>query len=195
MRAALVCCALLVGCSVQPAEPVADVSTMPTPNHLGITQTGHNREAMFTLCSDCPAHTRKVLAPVPPPIRLAEVPKPKPASAPRQEEHITHAVHFPFASARLTTQAQQELDALKALLPEARSITLTGNTDRIGTPAFNRRLAVRRAETVRQALVDMGVPAERIAPVRARCCVDDPPRINPSARRTDLELLIVRPNP
>jgi outer membrane protein OmpA-like peptidoglycan-associated protein len=104
-------------------------------------------------------------------------------------------VHFPFASAQLTTQARQELDALKALLPEARAITLTGNTDRIGTPAFNQRLAVRRAEAVKQALVDMGVPADRIAPVEARCCVDDPPRINPPARRTDLDILIVRPAP
>ena len=100
-------------------------------------------------------------------------------------------MHFPFASARLTTQARQELDALKALLPEARAITLTGNTDRVGTAAFNQRLAVRRAETVRQALIDMGVPADRIAPVEARCCVDDPPRTNPSARRTDLDILIV----
>ena len=73
-----------------------------------------------------------MLAAPPPPIRLTEIPKPKLASAPRQE-HITRAVHFPFASAWLTTQARQELDALKALLPEARTITLTGNTDRVGT--------------------------------------------------------------
>ena len=178
---------------MQPAEPVAKPAT-PVSIPLGIVQSGHGPAAVFRLCSDCPAPTRKVLAAPPPPIRLAEVPKPKPASPPGQER-ITHVVHFPFASARLTTQARQKLDALKALLPEARAITLTGSTDRIGTPAFNQRLAIRRAEAVKQALIDMGVPADRIAPVEARCCVDDPPRINPSARRTDLDILIVRPIP
>ena len=195
MKWSWACCAALAGCTLQPAEPPTQQTAAQAPLRLGIAQSGHGPEVVFRLCSDCPAPTRKVLAVPPPPIRLTEVPKPKPASAPRQEEHITRAVHFPFASARLTTQARQELDALKALLPGARTITLTGNTDRIGTPAFNQRLAVRRAETVKQALVDMGVPSDRIAPVEARCCIDDPPRINPSARRTNLDILIVRPTP
>ncbi|MEW5788290.1 MAG: OmpA family protein [Pseudomonadota bacterium] len=178
---------------MQPAEPVSKPAT-PVSIPLGIAQSGHGPEAVFRLCSDCPGPSRKVLAAPPPPIRLAEAPKPKPPLQPRQE-HITRAVHFPFASAQLTTQARQELDSLKALLPDARTITLTGNTDRVGTPAFNRRLAARRAKTVKQALLDMGVPHEHIARVEVRCCVDDPPRINPSARRTDLDILIVKPAP
>ena len=193
MRVGLAWCALLTGCVMQPAEPVARPAT-PVSIPLGIALRGHGPEAVFRLCSDCPAPTRKVLAAPPPPIRLAEAPKPKPPLPPRQE-HITRAVNFPFASARLTTQARQELEALKAQLPEARTITLTGNTDRVGTPAFNRRLAVRRAETVKQALLGLGVPPEHIARVEARCCVDDPPRINPSARRADQDNLNVRPGP
>jgi outer membrane protein OmpA-like peptidoglycan-associated protein len=192
MKWSWACCAALAGCTLQQAELPTQQSAARAPLPLGIVQSSHGPAAVFRLCSDCPTPTRKVLAAPPPPIRLTEVPKPKPPLPPRQE-HITRAVHFPFASARLTTQARQVLDTLKALLPEARTITLTGNTDRVGTPAFNQRLAVRRAETIRQALLDMGVPADRIAPVEARCCVDDPPRTNPSARRTDLELLIVRP--
>ena len=117
MRAALVCCALLVGCTVQPAEPVASLSAVPARESLGIAQAGHGREAVFMLCADCPAPTRKVLAPVPPPIRLAEVPKPKPVPPPR-EERITRAVHFPFASSRLTAGARQALDSLRPLLIE-----------------------------------------------------------------------------
>ena len=194
MKWSWACCAALAGCTLQPAEPPTQQSAAQAPLPLGIVQSGHGPAAVFRLCSDCPAPTRKVLAAPPPPIRLAEAPRPKPPLQPRQE-HITRAVHFPFASARLTAQARQELDALKALLPEARTITLTGNTDRVGTPAFNQRLAVRRAETVKQALLDVGVPVDRIAPVEARCCVDAPPRINPSARRTDLDILIVSPSP
>jgi len=146
------------------------------------------------LCSDCPVPTRKVLAPVPPPIRLAEVPKPKPVPPPL-EERITREIHFPFASAQLTAGARQSLDTLRPLLLEARSIALTGHTDRVGKPAFNRRLAQRRAQTVRQALLDLGIPEGRIVRVEAQCCIEDPPPVHPPARRTDLELLIVRPAP
>jgi len=194
VRAALACCALLAGCTVQPAEPVAGVLTMPAPTHLDIAQTGHGREAAFLLCKDCPAPTRKVLAPVPPPIRLAEVPKPKPVPPPR-EERITRAVHFPFASSRLTAEARQALDSLRPLLIEARSIALTGHTDRVGKPAFNHGLALRRAQTVRQALLGLGITEDRIVRVEAECCIEDPPPVHPPARRTDLELLIVRPSP
>ena len=73
--------------------------------------------------------------------------------------------------------------------------TLTGHTDRVGKPAFNRRLALRRAQTVRQALLDLGVPEERIGRVEARCCIEDPPSVHPPARRTNLKLLIMRPTP
>lgn len=194
MRASLAWCALLAGCSVQPAEPMARLSAVPAREPLGIAQTGHGREAVFTLCSDCPAPTRKVLAPVPPPIRLAEPPRAKPAPAPR-EERIIRAIHFPLASSRLTAEARQALDSLRPLLLEARSITLTGHTDRLGKPTFNRRLALRRAQTVRQALLDLGVQEERIVRVEARCCIEDPPPVHPPARRTDLEFLIMRPAP
>ncbi|HNH90072.1 MAG TPA: OmpA family protein [Thiobacillaceae bacterium] len=194
MRSSLVCCALLVGCTVQPAEPVASLSTTPAPLPRGIAQTGHGREAVFMLCADCLAPTRKVLAPVPSPTRLVEKPKPKPVPPP-QEERITRAVHFPLASSRLTAEAGQALDSLRPLLLEARSIALTGHTDQVGKPAFNHRLAQRRAQTVRQALLDLGVPEERIARVDARCCIEDPPPVHPPARRTDLELLIMRPTP
>lgn len=194
MRLLPVWCAMVFGCALQAAEPPGDVPSTPAPLPRGIAQTGHGPEAVFRLCTDCPAPTRKVLAPVPPPIRLAEIPKPKPVIPP-QEERITRAVHFHFASSRLTTGARQALDSLRPLLLEARSIALTGHTDRVGHPTFNRRLALRRAETVRQALLGLGVAEERIVRVEAECCIEAPPTVHPPARRTDLELLIVRPAP
>jgi hypothetical protein len=188
---------MLSGCTLQIVEPVAPyLPSAPESIHVGITQTGHGSEARFRLCADCPVPTRKVLAPVPPPIRLVELTKAKPILAPAPKaEPITRRVFFPFASSSLTAKARRELNALQPQLLEAKSIHLTGYTDRVGVPTFNRKLATRRTETVRQALLDLGVPADRIAPVEARCCVDDPPRINPSARRTDLDILIVRPAP
>lgn len=194
MRLLPVWCVVLSGCALQTAEPPGAVLPLPAPLPRGITQIGHGPEAVFRLCADCPAPTRKALAPVPPPIRLPEVPKPKPVPSVR-EEHLTRAIQFPLASSRLTAGARQALDSLRPLLLEARSIGLTGHTDRVGKPAFNRRLALRRAQTVRQALLDLGVPEERIVRVEARCCIEDPPTVHPPARRTDLELLIARPAP
>ena len=169
MRLLPVWCAMVSGCALQAAEPPGDVPSTPAPLPRGIAQTGHGPEAVFRLCTDCPAPTRKVLAPVPPPIRLAEIAKPKPVPPP-MEERLTRAIHFPFASSRLTTGARQALDSLRPLLLEARSVALTGHTDRVGKPAFNRRLALRRAQTVRQALLDMGVAAARTVQIgRASC--------------------------
>jgi outer membrane protein OmpA-like peptidoglycan-associated protein len=81
---------------------------------------------------------------------------------------------------------------MRPLLLVAKSITITGHTDRVGASAFNRRLAARRAETVSRAVAALGVPPERIVRVRGECCVEDPPQVNPPARRTDVEMLIVR---
>ncbi len=189
-------CAMLSGCALQTAEPVALLPSAPDPIHLGIAQTGHDSEARFRLCADCPPPTRKALAPVPPPIRLVEPPKAKPTPAPApKEEPITHKVFFPFASSNLTDKARRELHALRPQLLKAKSIRLTGHTDRVGAPAFNRMLAARRAEAVRQSLLTLGVAPERIAHVGAECCVNDPPSFNPQARRTDVDVLIVRPVP
>ncbi len=195
MRVALAWSVLLSGCALQPLEPVKSLpAEVALP--LGITQTGHGMEAVYRLCADCPAPTRKVPAPMAPPIRLAEAPKAQPAPVPQpKEERITRAVHFSLASSKLTAEARQTLDALRPLLLEARSIGISGHTDRVGAPAFNRKLAARRAETVKRALLDLGIPRERIVRVESACCVEDPPRVNPPARRTDVEMLIVRTTP
>jgi hypothetical protein len=195
VRLGLAWSVLLSGCALQPMEPVTSVS-VEVALPLGIAQTGHGPDAVYRLCVDCPAPTRKVLAPVAPPIRLAEAPKAKsaPAQQPR-EERMTRAVHFSLASSKLTAEARRTLDAMRPLLLETKSISLNGRTDRVGAPAFNRKLAARRAETVKRALLDLGVPRERIVRVDSACCVEDPPRVNPPARRTDVEMLIVRPAP
>lgn len=186
---------MLSGCALQTVEPVTPFPSAPDPIHLGIAQIGHGLDARFNLCKACPAPTPKMLAPVPPPIRLVEpMVKTKPTQT-LKEEHITHRVHFPFASSRLTAEARRVLDALLPQLREAQTIRLKGHTDRVGTPEFNRKLAARRAEVVHQTLVKHGVVPERVAHVDAECCVDDPPRINHQARRTDVDILIVRPAP
>ena len=184
---AMVC--LLSGCASQvPGKPPLSVQeARPT---MGVTQVGYGHEAVFALCATCPGPTPKTLAPAPITVALPE--RPALTSPAPKEVRITHSVRFPLASARLTKDARQSLEALLPQLREAKSITITGHTDRVGSKAFNRRLAMHRAAAVKRALMSLGIPQEQIALVRGVCCVDDPPPVNPPARRADLELVVAK---
>jgi outer membrane protein OmpA-like peptidoglycan-associated protein len=44
----------------------------------------------------------------------------------------------------------------------ATTLLITGHTDFIGTPDYNRKLGIERAETVKKFLVEKGLPAEKM---------------------------------
>jgi outer membrane protein OmpA-like peptidoglycan-associated protein len=82
-----------------------------------------------------------------------------PPSVPRE-----HQIYFGFDKATMTPDSQK---AIQQAADEARAnpnarITVTGKADRVGTDAYNMKLSERRAETVSQALISAGVPADRI---------------------------------
>ena len=62
-------------------------------------------------------------------------------------------------------KGHEELAAIAEQLADANKMTITvvGHTDRIGSDASNQLLSQRRAQTVRQYLVDRGVPAMSIS--------------------------------
>ena len=71
----------------------------------------------------------------------------------------TYLVFFDLNSARLTPEAE---DIIGQAVNSARErpdtpITVTGFTDTTGTPQYNLRLSKRRAESVADAMVAMGV--------------------------------------
>lgn len=71
---------------------------------------------------------------------------------------------FAFDSARLDEAAMVEVASAvdaAARLPEA-AIIVVGHTDRKGSDAYNLDLSLRRAEAVRDALIERGVAADRI---------------------------------
>lgn len=73
-------------------------------------------------------------------------------------------VQFDFASARLTPGGQAHASAAAlafADMPLAR-VRVVGHTDTVGSPAANRRLAVKRARAVADALIAAGLPAALI---------------------------------
>ena len=104
-----------------------------------------------------------VTPPPPPPVKPAAKPaaKPKPVA-----EKVTLAadVLFDFDKSVLKAEGKSKLDDLAT---KVRGINLEvviaiGHTDSIGSDAYNQKLSVRRAESVKAYLVSKGVEPNRI---------------------------------
>jgi len=77
---------------------------------------------------------------------------------------LSGSVLFRSAQSTLLPQAQEKLDQVaKALLAiPARNLIVEGHTDSQGSDAYNQGLSQRRADAVREYLVQRGYPADRI---------------------------------
>jgi peptidoglycan-associated lipoprotein len=73
-------------------------------------------------------------------------------------------LYFDFKSTRLRAEAVRTLQDNAAVMArtEAWVVLVTGYADRHGPPTYNRMLAQRRAEVVKQFLVELGVPEASI---------------------------------
>ena len=108
-----------------------------------------------------------------PPAQVASAPAPappapgKPAPAPPTEKTIIfNAVLFDFDKAVLKPEGKE---AIKSYREEAREkltradkIIVTGHTDNKGTAAYNKKLSIRRAQSVRDYMVSLGVDPKKI---------------------------------
>jgi OOP family OmpA-OmpF porin len=88
----------------------------------------------------------------------------KPAPRPAAPLRLSADTLFPFDSDVLTAQGRSILDGLDKRIANAgyRFVDISGHADRLGTPSYNRRLSERRAEAVRDYLVEHGIDAHRI---------------------------------
>lgn len=92
-------------------------------------------------------------------------PPPQAAALPEQPLHLSADALFAFDSAALSANGQQVVQGVLGQVREAsqvQSIQVVGYTDRIGSAAYNQHLSQRRAEAVRSALVQGGVPGASI---------------------------------
>ena len=73
-------------------------------------------------------------------------------------------LYFEFDQAGLTQRAQKQLAIVADILSQGseRVIRINGHADALGTADYNVGLSDRRAEAIRQALVDMGVKPEQV---------------------------------
>ena len=124
--------------------------------------------AAFAGCASTP-EPAPAPAPAPTPKQeLPVTPPPQPAAKPAapKPEKVTTAstVNFDFDRYVIRPDARTRLDDLVGKL---RNVTLevviaVGHADRIGSDAYNMKLSVRRADSVKAYLVSKGVTASRV---------------------------------
>jgi OOP family OmpA-OmpF porin len=104
--------------------------------------------------------------PPPPPAPAPAKPKPAPEKPKPVAEKVTLAadVLFDFDKAVLKNEGKAKLDdlATKVNAINLEVVIAIGHTDSIGADAYNQKLSVRRAESVKAYLVSKGVAPNRI---------------------------------
>jgi len=147
------------------------------PDHWGRRRTGWVRGNVIEHVQPPPAlATSKEPTPTPASnASLTETPPTEPPDAtPTPVEKVPAAppavtevvVNFDFDKSTLTEEARRKLDSAFAR-PASNGqalaiIAVEGHTDSIGPEAYNKRLGLARAETVKRYLTKLGIPAERI---------------------------------
>ena len=125
---------------------------------------GSSGERWSTGVADSLCDEPRVVAPPPAPkpviVRPAPVPKPV-----IERMTLSSKVLFAFDRSMLSSGAHEVLDPIAARLrsdPYLEMVEVHGHTDYLGRQAYNMKLSQRRAEAVRQYLVNAGVPAGKI---------------------------------
>jgi OOP family OmpA-OmpF porin len=125
-------------------------------------RTGYFTPALAQIECDPDLVPKPVVAPPP------EAPKPPPVTPPVTPvgEKVTFAADafFDFDKATLKPEGKAKLDDLVGKLGaiNLEVIIAVGHTDSIGSVAYNQKLSVRRAESVKAYLVSKGIEANRI---------------------------------
>ena len=109
-----------------------------------------------------------IARPMPTPIPIPASPPPK--SAPEQTKIFSNKFTFSeedlfnFNEAELRPKGKAKLDNMVHDLEGTKYevIHVTGYTDRIGSHGYNQKLSLRRADEVKDYLVNKGIPADRI---------------------------------
>jgi len=109
-----------------------------------------------------PAAAATAAAPEAAPVPVA-VTAPAPSGAPARPACSLEPIHFAFAQAALTSQAQAALDRLAACLAGgARAVRLEGHCDSRGPDVYNEWLGAQRAAAAARHLRERGLAPERI---------------------------------
>ena len=108
-----------------------------------------------------------VVAPEPAPVIVAPPPPPAAAPMPVRLRQVTFSADslFDFDKSEVKPTGRQHLDKFASELRDTNysTIIVTGHTDRLGSRAYNHKLAKRRAEAVKVYMVQgTGLPADKV---------------------------------
>ena len=121
---------------------------------------------MLTSCSTM-NDKNKPPPPVAPPVEAAApapTPEPAPVPEPKPEIIVIEGVNFDFDKDTLKPRATETLDHAVTVIqqhPDMR-FSISGHTDSIGSDQYNDGLSLRRANAVRNYLVQHGVASNRL---------------------------------
>ena len=141
---------------------------------------------------------RKILVTAAAALMLAACEEPAPATAPPPPPAVpaaSYMVFFDWDSSRLNNQSMTVIGQAAAAFKSRNgtSITATGHTDTSGGDAYNMALSLRRANTVKDALVQQGVPAAAINAIgvgKAGLLVPTPDGVRePQNRRVEIAVM------
>jgi OmpA-OmpF porin, OOP family len=116
------------------------------------------------LCPAPPAPVAAKPAPAAPAAKPAATPKPEPQKLLPQKINFSADALFDFDKSVLRPEGKAMLEDLTRVLQGAKYevILAIGHADRIGSARYNQKLSVRRAETVKQYLVEKGIAPNRV---------------------------------
>ena len=138
----LVALAFAFGCATEPEKPAPKPAPPPPPKPAAAP------------------------APQPVPAPRVEAPKPAPEKPKPVAEKVTFAadVLFDFDKAVVKPEGKSKLDDLSNKVKgiNLEVIIAIGHADSIGSDAYNQRLSVRRAESIKAYLVSRGIEANRV---------------------------------
>ena len=105
-----------------------------------------------------------------PPARVTSQPPPPPATpppSPARQPVSFHSVYFDFDKSNLKSEAKAELDRAAKIMQDNPDVVLElqGNTDSVGTEAYNMALGDRRAKAVFEYLKSKGINPSRLKTV------------------------------
>ena len=124
------------------------------------------RDAYWTPATAAPGCDGAVEAPAAAAPAPVAAPAPAPAPAPVAAQKVTYAADafFDFDKSVLKPEGKAKLDDLVSKIKgiNLEVVVAVGHTDSIGTNAYNQKLSVRRAESVKAYLVSKGIEKNRI---------------------------------
>ena len=126
------------------------------------------RDANWTPATAAPGCDGAIVAPkaAPAPAPAPKAAAPAPAPAPAAATKVTYAADafFDFDKSALKKEGKAKLDDLVGKVKgiNLEVIIAVGHTDSVGSDAYNQKLSVRRAESVKAYLVSKGIEKNRV---------------------------------